>query len=45
LNGYSKTSIITTCSSEKSDSGESLSTIRFAVRAKKIKNKKRLENV
>lgn len=45
LNGSSRTSIITTCSSERSDSCETLSTIRFAVRAKKIKNKQKLDNV
>lgn len=45
LNGYSRTSIITTCSSDKHDAPETLSTIRFAVRAKRIKNKKRLENI
>ena len=44
LNGNCRTSIITTCSSERTDTLETLSTIRFAVRAKRIKNKKRLEN-
>ena len=38
------TSIITTCSLERYDYNETLSTIKFAVRAKKIKNKKKLEN-
>ena len=37
------TSIITTCSLDKSDYCETLSTIKFAVRAKKIRNKKKLE--
>lgn len=40
-----KTSIITTCSLSKTDLQESLSTIKFAVRAKKIKNKRKLENI
>lgn len=44
LNGGCRTSVITTCSSERVDSCETLSTIRFAVRAKRIKNKRRLEN-
>jgi len=39
------TSIITTCSLDKSDYSETISTIKFAVRAKRIKNKKRLSNV
>lgn len=42
LNGYSRTSIITTCSSERNDTLETTSTIRFAVRAKRIRNKKKL---
>lgn len=37
------TSIITTCSLDKNDYCETLSTIKFATRAKKIKNKKKLE--
>ena len=40
-----RTSIITACSLEKQDRNETLSTIKFAVRAKKIKNKKKLSNV
>lgn len=45
LSGETNTSIITTCSTEKIDYNETMSTIKFAVRAKKIKNKKRLDNV
>jgi hypothetical protein len=45
LTGDCRTSIITTCSLEKSDYPETISTIKFAVRAKKIKNKKKLNNI
>lgn len=38
------TSIITTCSMDSNDHQETLSTIKFAVRAKKIKNKKKLDH-
>ena len=38
LSTDTNTSIITTCSLEKADFQETLSTIKFAVRAKKIKN-------
>jgi kinesin family protein 5 len=44
LSGDCRTSIITTCSMDKTDYHETISTIKFAVRAKKIKNKKRLSN-
>ena len=44
LSSDRNTSIITTCSLDKSDLQETISTIKFAVRAKKIKNKKRLNN-
>lgn len=44
LSGGCRTSIITTCSLEKTDLHETLSTIKFAVRAKRIKNKRRLTN-
>jgi uncharacterized protein YqeY len=44
LTGGCRTSIITTCSLDKNDVHETVSTIKFAVRAKKIKNKKRLSN-
>ena len=44
LCGESKTSIITTCSLEKQDINETTSTLKFAVRAKRIKNKKKLSN-
>lgn len=44
LTGGCRTSIITTCSLDKNDVHETISTIKFAVRAKKIKNKKRLSN-
>jgi uncharacterized protein YqeY len=44
LSGGCKTSIITTCSLDKNDLNETLSTIKFAVRTKRIKNKKRLTN-
>lgn len=43
LSTDTKTSIITTCSMDQSDHHETLSTIKFAVRAKKIKNKKKLD--
>jgi len=43
LSSDTKTSIITTCSLDQSDHNETLSTIKFAVRAKKIKNKKKLD--
>jgi kinesin family protein 5 len=36
------TSIITTCSLNQNDYNETVSTIKFAVRAKKIKNKKKV---
>ena len=45
LSGETNTSIITTCSADKIDYNETISTIKFAVRAKKIKNKKKLDNV
>jgi hypothetical protein len=45
LSGETNTSIITTCSADKIDYNETISTIKFAVRAKRIKNKKRLDNV
>lgn len=45
LSGETNTSIITTCSTDKVDYNETISTIKFAVRAKKIKNKKKLDNV
>lgn len=45
LTGGCMTSIITTCSLDKSDYSETISTIKFAVRAKRIKNKKKLSNV
>lgn len=35
---------MTTCSLDRNDLPETLSTIKFAVRAKRIKNKKRLSN-
>jgi kinesin family protein 5 len=44
LAGDCRTSIITTCSMDKNDFHETISTIKFAVRAKRIKNKKRLSN-
>lgn len=44
LSGGCRTSIITTCSLDRNDVHETLSTIKFAVRAKRIKNKKRLTN-
>lgn len=43
LSSDTSTSIITTCSLDQSDYNETLSTIKFAVRAKRIKNKKKLE--
>ena len=45
MSGETNTTIITTCSTDKTDYNETMSTIKFAVRAKKIKNKKRLDNV
>lgn len=45
LRGDTKTSLVTTCSLDKTDYQETLSTIKFAIRAKKIKNKKRLNSV
>jgi kinesin family protein 5 len=45
LSGETNTSIITTCSTDKIDYHETISTIKFAVRAKRIKNKKKLDNV
>ncbi len=44
LSGGCRTTIITTCSHDRNDLSETLSTIKFAVRAKRIKNKKRLSN-
>ena len=43
LSTDTSTSIITTCSLDQSDHNETISTIKFAVRAKKIKNKKKLD--
>ena len=45
MSGETNTSIITTCSTDKIDYNETMSTIKFSVRAKKIKNKKKLDNV
>lgn len=42
LCGNHKTSIITTCSLNKEDRAETVSTMKFAIRAKKIKNKQHL---
>jgi kinesin family protein 5 len=44
LSGGCRTSIITTCSLDRNDVHETLSTIKFAVRAKRIRNKRRLAN-
>lgn len=44
LGSDTSTSIITTCSLDQNDYQETVSTIKFAVRAKKIKNKKKLQN-
>ena len=44
LNGETKTSIVTTCSLDKADHHETISTIKFAIRAKRIKNKRRINN-
>jgi kinesin family protein 5 len=43
LCGNYRTSIITTCSLSKEDRAETISTMKFASRAKKIKNKQRLD--
>ena len=43
LSTDTSTSIITTCSLDKNDHCETISTVKFAVRAKRIKNKKRLD--
>ena len=45
LTSQCPTSIITTCSLDRVDLAETLSTIKFAVRAKKIRNRQRLSNV
>lgn len=45
LSGDTKTSIVTTCSLERSDFNETISTIKFAIRAKKIKNRRKLSNI
>jgi kinesin family protein 5 len=42
LCGHHKTSIITTCSLNKEDRTETISTMKFAIRAKRIKNKQHL---
>jgi kinesin family protein 5 len=42
LSTDTSTSIITTCSLDQNDYHETVSTIKFAVRAKKIKNKRKL---
>jgi hypothetical protein len=36
--------MITTCSLDQNDYNETVSTIKFAVRAKKIKNKRKLDH-
>ena len=43
LRGNYRTSIITTCSLSKEDRAETISTMKFVSRAKKIKNKQRLD--
>lgn len=42
LCGNHRTSIITTCSLSKDDRSETISTMKFAIRAKRIKNKQHL---
>lgn len=42
LSGKYRTSIITTCSLSKQDRAQTISTMKFAIRAKKIKNKQNL---
>lgn len=42
LGGNSKTSLIVTCSPHANNTAETLSTLRFGVSAKKIKNKPKI---